>query len=93
MEEIDRIIFDELTKGIIDSDSKKSLLGIMNRMHSEDHCEGIILGCTELPLIIGPEDTEIPLFNTTEIHADGIVEYALNGVDNQPSGLAGLLAT
>ncbi len=82
IDEIDGIIFNELSKGVITAESKNSLLGIMKRTVDDDHCEGVILGCTELPLLIGPEDTDIPLFNTTKIHVDEIVEYALNGVDN-----------
>jgi aspartate racemase len=43
----------------------------------EKGAQGIILGCTEIPLLIGPEDTDIPLFNTTKIHAEKTVELAL----------------
>ena len=39
--------------------------------------EGIILGCTEIPLLLDQKDFEIPLFNTTEIHADAAVKFAI----------------
>jgi aspartate racemase len=40
---------------------------------------GCILGCTEIPLLVGPEDVEIPVFNTTQIHCDAAVAFALTG--------------
>ena len=54
--------------------SKQFLINAINHIES---IEGIILGCTELPLIIKPEDTTKILFNTTEIHALAAVDYAL----------------
>jgi aspartate racemase len=63
---INEIIYEELIVGKFYDSSK----------HMEN-IEGIILGCTELPLIIKPEDTTKILFNTTEIHALAAVDYAL----------------
>lgn len=76
--EIDSIIFYELTKATINVKSKVYLQNVIKRLHKEDGCEGVILGCTELPLIIKPEDVDIHSFNTTEIHVNAIVDRALD---------------
>jgi aspartate racemase len=71
---IHEIIFDELTIGKINDSSKRFLINAINHIENID---GVILGCTELPMIIKPEDTQKILFNTTEIHALAAVDYAL----------------
>jgi aspartate racemase len=75
---IDRIIFDELLREVFKPETKASLLGIMDDLRAKG-AEGIVLGCTEIPLIIHDEDTDLPLFNTTLIHAHAIVDFALGG--------------
>ena len=65
---------DELEKGIVNPDTKKEFLAIVNRMVERDNIEGIVLGCTEFPMIFKPEDLAIPQLNTTEIHVNKIVE-------------------
>lgn len=72
-EEINRIIFDELVIGIFREETRKRLLEIISS-YDED---GVILGCTELPLILNREDTDIRLLNTLEIHARAALDYAL----------------
>ena len=62
------IIYNELALGIFSESSKQEYLKIINRLR-EDGAEGIILGCTEIPLLIAQNDVSIPVFNTTEIHA------------------------
>jgi aspartate racemase len=71
---IHEIIFEELIMGKFNDDSKRFLVNTINQFES---IEGVILGCTELPLIIKPEDTDKTLFNTTEIHALVAVDFAL----------------
>jgi aspartate racemase len=71
---IHEIIFEELIMGKFEDSSKRTLINIINQF---DNIEGVILGCTELPLIIKPEDTPKILFNTTEIHALAAVDFAL----------------
>lgn len=71
--EIHRIIYDELCLGILNSDSKKIYLDIVHNLHQQG-AEGIILGCTEIPLLIQQQDTAVPLYDTTNLHA----EYAAN---------------
>lgn len=71
------IIYKELVNGIIKEESKKEYLSIIKNL-SNQGAEGVILGCTEIPLLITPKDTETKLFNTTKIHAESAVEIALN---------------
>ncbi len=77
IEYINRVIFEELVAGIISSESKKGFLRIINKM-KEQGAQGIILGCTEIPLLIKQEDIDIKLFDTTRIHAEKTLEYALS---------------
>ncbi len=71
---IDKIIFDELVIGFFEQESKKKLLQIIN----EYQVDGAILGCTELPLILTQNDTEIKLFDTLQIHVDATMDYYLS---------------
>ncbi|MFX0016201.1 MAG: aspartate/glutamate racemase family protein [Promethearchaeota archaeon] len=71
------IIYHELVVGELKERSKKDLLEIIQQLKNKG-AEGIILGCTELPLLIKQEDIDIPLFDTTTIHARSVVKYALD---------------
>jgi len=73
---VHRVIYDELCLGEIKAASKADYIRIMDRLVGEG-AEGIILGCTEISLLVSQEDSEVPLFDTTEIHAQAAVEYAL----------------
>jgi len=73
---IQNTINQELIKNVFRKESKDRFLGIMNVLYAAG-AQGIILGCTEIPLLIGQNDTHIPLFNTLEIHARAAVEYAI----------------
>ena len=75
-ETVHRVIYGELCVGLIRPESKMQMAGIMSRL-VEMGAEGIILGCTELGLLIGPEDCHVPLFDTTRLHALAAVERAL----------------
>ena len=77
MEIVHRIIYDELCAGIIQSKSKQKYKDIIQRL-VQDGAEGIILGCTEIGLLVKPEDSPVLLFDTTEIHAKAAVKYALS---------------
>jgi aspartate racemase len=70
------IIFDELCLGKINPDSKESILSILERL-KEENISGIILGCTELGLLLKQSDIALPLYDTTHIHALAAVAYAL----------------
>ena len=74
---IHRVIFDELVLGKIEYSSKAQFIEIIEQMVSLG-AEGIILGCTEIGLLIHQEDSQVPLFDTTRIHAEAAVEYALH---------------
>jgi aspartate racemase len=71
------VIFGELCKGINEPASKEAYLNIINKL-VERGAEGVILGCTEIPLLIQQNDTSIPLFDTTAIHANKVAQIALN---------------
>ena len=73
---VNDIIFKELCMGIKKKESKEQLMSIINDLKLKG-CEGVILGCTELPLLIKQEDVKIPVFDTTEIHAIAAVDFAL----------------
>jgi len=75
-ESVHHIIFDELCKGIILPESKKTYMRIIEELIDQG-AEGVILGCTEIPLLIKQEDSSIPLFDTTFLHAKAAVSFAL----------------
>lgn len=73
---VHRVIYDELVVGKIVQHSREQITGIIEQMVRQG-AEGIILGCTEIGLLIHQEDSRVPLFDTTRIHAEAAVEYAL----------------
>ena len=70
-------IKEELGRGIINPDTKQSYISIVKDLVGRG-AEGIILGCTEIPMLLSQEDFSIPVFDTTKIHSRAIVEYALS---------------
>jgi aspartate racemase len=76
--EIDRIIFDELCKDRIEQSSKSTYLAVADRMRREEGCDGLILGCTEIFLLIGQRDRpDLPMFDTMALHCEAAVAIAL----------------
>jgi len=75
-ETIHRVIFEELCLGIVRQDSREEFIRIMDRL-VQAGVEGIILGCTEIELLVQDGDSRVPLFPTTQIHATAAVDYAL----------------
>ena len=73
---VHRAIYDELVVGKIEQSSKAQYIDIIEQMINQG-AEGVILGCTEIGLLIHQEDSRVPLFDTTRIHAEAAVEYAL----------------
>jgi aspartate racemase len=73
---VHRVIYEELCLGIINSESKKRYIEIMNRL-VRSGAEGIILGCTEIELLVQAGDSAVELFPTTRIHAEAAVEKAI----------------
>jgi len=74
---INTVIFDELCAGKINKKSKGQFLQIIGRLVKEEGAEGVILGCTEIPLLIKQADVNIPVFDTTAIHVEAAVNYSL----------------
>jgi len=74
--ELHRIIFEELVSGAIRPESRATLLAMMEPLRARG-AEGIILGCTEIMLLIGQDDTDLPVFDTTTLHAMAAVDFAL----------------
>ncbi|HNW89432.1 MAG TPA: aspartate/glutamate racemase family protein [Bacteroidales bacterium] len=71
------VIFKELFLGIINEDSRNKMTAIMEKL-ADDGAQGVILGCTEIPLLIKQEHTDIPVFDSTYIHSCAAVDFALN---------------
>ena len=72
------IIYNELVKGQFTNASKQKIIKIIVELQDQG-AEGIILGCTELPILISPSDVEIPTFDTGKIHAHAALEWSVNG--------------
>ena len=73
---VHQIIYDELCLGEIRQASKERYVGIMDSLVRRG-AQGIVLGCTEIGLLVGAEDASVPVFDTTEVHAEAAVEFAL----------------
>jgi len=76
-DEVHRVIYEELCQGEIKSDSRHTYLDIVSSLSGRG-AQAVILGCTEIGLLISQADTEVPLYDTTEIHAARAVELALH---------------
>jgi aspartate racemase len=73
---INEIIFQELVYGIIKPESKKYFISVINDLRSAG-CEAVILGCTEIPLIVLPEESPLPVLDSTRILARAALEYSI----------------
>ncbi len=74
---VHEVIYTELAKGIVLEDSKKRYIEIIKKSEAEG-VEAVILGCTEIPLLIQQDDCDIPVIDTTAIHAKAAVEFAIS---------------
>ncbi|AMW79398.1 hypothetical protein AMD27_11180 [Acinetobacter sp. TGL-Y2] len=77
---INQIIYDELCKGVLLNKSKQQYLNIIARAVKAG-AQGVILGCTEIGLLIDQQDLNIPVFDTVEIHMSALLEFVLNEAD------------
>jgi aspartate racemase len=75
-DQVHRVIYDELCLGVVRDESRQAYLGIIERL-VERGAEGIILGCTEIELLVGQEHVAVPVFPTTRLHAEAAVAAAL----------------
>lgn len=71
-------LMSEIELGIIKESTREGLLSIVQKMIEQESIDSVILGCTELPLILDRNEFDIPFLNTTSIHVDSIVEYCIN---------------
>jgi aspartate racemase len=81
---VHQIIYDELVVGVIRSESKAAYVDVMRDLVARG-AQCIILGCTEITLLVGQDDTTVPVFDTTAIHAVAAFEAALPGAENRYS--------
>ena len=87
-DEVHRIIFEELCRGDFRASSRQALQDVVAHA-SMAGAEGVILGCTELPLILGAGDVDLPLFDTTSLHARAAADVALEATAARPREIAG----
>ncbi|PRF98975.1 aspartate racemase [Burkholderia ambifaria] len=73
--DVHRIIYDELCHGVIDAASRATYVAIIDQL-AQRGAQAVILGCTEITLLIGADDSPLPVFDTTALHAKAAVEWA-----------------
>jgi aspartate racemase len=73
---VHRVIYDELCVGVVNDHSRREYRRIIGDL-AERGAEAILLGCTEIDLLVGPDDAPVPVFDTTRLHAERAVEMAL----------------
>ena len=73
---VHRVIYEELCLGIVREESRAAFLAVIERLVAEG-AEGVILGCTELELLLSDDDADVPLFPTTKLHVEAAVAAAL----------------
>ncbi len=73
--EVHRIIYEELCLGIVREESRRAYVTVIERLVA-DGAQGVILGCTEIELLIGPGDSPVPVFPTTRIHVEAALALA-----------------
>lgn len=74
---VHRVIYEELVSGVVREESREAYRGVIARL-IERGVQGVILGCTEIMLLVGQEDSTVPLFDTTSLHARAAMELALS---------------
>ena len=74
--EVHRVIFEELCRGMVKDSSRQNLIGLVQQL-AEQGAEGVVLGCTELTMILQPGDGGLPSFDTTALHAMAAVDFSL----------------
>jgi aspartate racemase len=81
--EVHRVIYEELCLGIVRAETRQAYREVIDRL-AEAGAEAVILGCTEIELLIGPGDVGVPVFPTTRLHVEAAVAAALDGVIAAP---------
>jgi aspartate racemase len=73
---VNEVIYNELIAGDFRDESRAGYLKVIDKL-AQDGAQGMILGCTEIPLLVGEKDTSLPLFDTTTIHAEAALDFAV----------------
>ncbi|MCL9782692.1 aspartate/glutamate racemase family protein [Vibrio sp. S4M6] len=78
---VHNVIYDELCRGVVSAESREKYLSIVKSLH-ERGAEAVILGCTEIALLIQQSHTQVPLYDTTDIHAIKAVQLAISDIES-----------
>jgi aspartate racemase len=81
---VHRVIYEELCVGVVEDASREEYRRIMQRL-ADRGAQAILLGCTEIDLLVGPDDSPVPVFDTTRLHAERAVELACAGEPDRAS--------
>jgi aspartate racemase len=73
---VHRVVYDELCRGVVEPASRRAYQDVISRL-VDNGAEGVVLGCTEIELLVGSDDASVPVFPTTRIHVEAAVEAAL----------------
>ena len=74
---VNRTIYEELSVGLATAEARRTFVEICERHARDDGADGVILGCTEIPLLLGEGDVSVPTIDTTQVHAEAIFAAAL----------------
>ena len=74
--EVHRVVYEELCRGVVREASRARFVEIVRRL-ADDGAEGVVLGCTEIELLLGPQDVDVPVFATTALHVQAALAAAL----------------
>lgn len=74
--EVHRVIYEELVQGRVRESSRRAYQGVMERLAAQG-AQGVILGCTEISLLVGQADCPVPVFDTTRLHALALLDFCL----------------
>ena len=73
---VHRVIYSELVRGVLNPESREAVVAVVARLVDQG-ATGVIAGCTEIELLVRPDDVDVPLFPTTRLHAEAAADYAL----------------
>lgn len=79
------VIYDELVLGVVREESRAAYVEVVRRL-AERGAGGVVLGCTEIELLLGPDDVDLPVFATTALHVQAAVDFALSPAPARASG-------
>lgn len=85
---VHRIIYEELCRGAVLAESKATYLDVIGRARQREGVDGVILGCTEITMLIGAEDVDMPVFDTTRLHAESAMNFAVDETSTRAKAAA-----